>query len=146
MTDDRGRPPLTLIVCHPTSVIRHETVFLFSLVGGLSHAHCAQPQGIAFETVPVHLTRNGGQQHGAEFLALNPQRRVPALALDAGEVLLQSLAIMEYLDEVYPTAAAAEGPDRRAQQCGRWRKSLPATSTRLNNLGPLSYLRHTPQV
>src|SRR6266446_5087211 len=37
--------PLTLIVCHPTSVIRHETVFLFSLVGGLSHAHRAQPQG-----------------------------------------------------------------------------------------------------
>ena len=59
-------------------------------------------KGLAFETVPVHLTRDGGRQHAPEFRAVNPQKRVPALALDNGEVLLQSLAIMEYLDEVYP--------------------------------------------
>src|SRR3984893_18948587 len=59
-------------------------------------------KGIAFETAPVHLTLDGGKQHAPEFRAVNPQKRVPALALDSGEVLLQSLAIMEYLDEVYP--------------------------------------------
>ncbi len=51
-------------------------------------------KGIAFETASIHLTRNGGEQHAPEFQAVNPQKRVPALALDNGEVLLQSLAIM----------------------------------------------------
>ena len=36
-------------------------------------------KGIAFETVSIHLTRNGGQQHAAEFHAVNPQKRVPVL-------------------------------------------------------------------
>src|SRR5215468_12286970 len=59
-------------------------------------------KGVAFETVSIHLTRDGGRQHAPEFRAVNPQKRVPVLALDSGEVLLQSLAIVEYLDEVYP--------------------------------------------
>ena len=58
-------------------------------------------KGLSFDTVGVHLTREGGRQHSREFRAVNPQKRVPALAL-SGEVLLQSLAIIEYLDEVYP--------------------------------------------
>jgi maleylacetoacetate isomerase len=60
-------------------------------------------KGIAYEMASIHLTRGGGQQHGAEFRAVNPQRRVPALALDKGETLIQSLAIIEYLDEIVPT-------------------------------------------
>src|SRR5579864_8592477 len=59
-------------------------------------------KGIPFDTVSIHLTRDGGRQHAPEFRAVNPQKRVPALALDSGEVLLQSLAIIEYLDEVHP--------------------------------------------
>lgn len=59
-------------------------------------------KGIAYETVPVHLTRGGGEQHAPAFRAVNPQKRVPALALETGDVLLQSLAIIEYLDEVHP--------------------------------------------
>ena len=58
-------------------------------------------KGLAYDTAPVHLTRNGGWQWSEEFRAINPQKRVPALALDSGDVLLQSLAIIEYLDEVY---------------------------------------------
>ena len=58
-------------------------------------------KGLSFDTVPVHLTRDGGRQHSPEFHDVNPQERVPALAL-AGEGLLQSLSIIEYLDEVYP--------------------------------------------
>jgi glutathione S-transferase len=59
-------------------------------------------KGLAYETVSIHLTKDGGRQHAPEFRAVNPQKRVPALALDSGEVLLQSLAIIEYLDEVHP--------------------------------------------
>src|SRR5205085_11093054 len=50
----------------------------------------------------VHLSRDGGWQWSKEYRAINPQKRVPALALSTGEILLQSLAIIEYLDEIEP--------------------------------------------
>src|SRR5262249_49730822 len=57
-------------------------------------------KGLPYETVPIHLTKDGGHQHTAEFRAINPQARVPALELSSGEVLTQSLAIIEYLDDI----------------------------------------------
>lgn len=57
---------------------------------------------VPHEMVPVHLTRDGGRQHSAEYRVVNPQMRVPALRLSSGESIVQSLAIIEYLDEVYP--------------------------------------------
>ena len=57
---------------------------------------------LPYDHQSVHLTRDGGWQWSEEFRAINPQKRVPALALSTGEVLLQSLAIIEYLDEVHP--------------------------------------------
>ncbi len=47
----------------------------------------------------VHLTRDGGQQHGEEFRKINPQKLVPALVVDDA-VITQSLAIIEYLNEI----------------------------------------------
>ena len=41
-------------------------------------------------------------QQRPEFRAVNPQMRVPALVAPAGEVLIQSLAIIEYLEETHP--------------------------------------------
>ncbi|NWH08290.1 MAG: maleylacetoacetate isomerase [Alphaproteobacteria bacterium] len=58
-------------------------------------------KGLAPEVFPVHLTREGGQQHLPGFQALNPQELVPVLE-DHGAVLTQSLAIIEYLNERYP--------------------------------------------
>lgn len=58
-------------------------------------------KGLPYETVPVHLGR--GEQRHESFRAVNPQRRVPALMLDDGNLLVQSLAIIEYLEEVYPS-------------------------------------------
>jgi maleylacetoacetate isomerase len=49
----------------------------------------------------VHLLRDGGAQHSPDFRGLNPQGLVPVLR-DGDAVLTQSLAIIEYLDEVYP--------------------------------------------
>ena len=59
-------------------------------------------KGVSYEIVPIHLSKDGGKQKSAEFRAVNPQMRVPALALSGGEVLTQSLAIIDYLDEIYP--------------------------------------------
>jgi maleylpyruvate isomerase len=60
---------------------------------------------LPFEYAAVHLMRDGGQQYRPEFGALNPQRQVPVLELeDGGETirLVQSMAIIEYLDERFP--------------------------------------------
>ena len=58
-------------------------------------------KGIKPELKFVHLLRNGGEQHTAEYKALNPQELIPALAHD-GHLITQSLAIIEYLDELVP--------------------------------------------
>jgi len=62
-------------------------------------------KGLPFEYAAVHLLRDGGQQHRPEFQAVNPQRQVPVLELeDEGKIvhLVQSMAIIEYLDERFP--------------------------------------------
>ena len=61
-------------------------------------------KAIAYDAVAVHLSRNGGEQFGAAFDALNPQHLLPVL-VDDGLVLNQSLAILEYLDETHPAVA-----------------------------------------
>ncbi|PTW62468.1 maleylacetoacetate isomerase [Breoghania corrubedonensis] len=57
-------------------------------------------KGLSPRYQPWHL--RAGEQRSQRYLALNPQGLVPALELDDGTVLTQSLAIMEYLDEVHP--------------------------------------------
>ena len=56
---------------------------------------------IPFARVPVHLLRDGGQQHAPAYRALNPQGLVPTL-VDGAVVIPQSLAILEYLEETHP--------------------------------------------
>jgi len=56
-------------------------------------------KGLAFDTAAVHLRRN--DQSKPDYRNVNAQGLVPALE-DGGQVLIQSMAILEYLDEVYP--------------------------------------------
>jgi maleylacetoacetate isomerase len=58
-------------------------------------------KGIAAEQISVHLLRGGGEQHGGDYKSLNPQELVPTLVHD-GRAIGQSLAIIEYLDEIKP--------------------------------------------
>lgn len=57
-------------------------------------------KGIAVEHVARHLRK--GEQSAPDYVAINPQKLVPALVLDSGQVLTQSLAILEYLEETHP--------------------------------------------
>ena len=98
-------------------------------------------KGLAFETVSIHLTRDGGRQHAPEFHAVNPQKRVPALALDTGEVLLQSLAIMEYLDEVHPDPPLLPKDPIERARVRAVAQIIACDIHPLNNTGPLNYLR-----
>jgi len=98
-------------------------------------------KGLPYEIVPIHLTRDGGRQHTPEFRSINPQARVPALELSSGEVLTQSLAIIEYLDDIHP-----EPPLLPADALGRAKSRAIAQLIAcdihpLNNLIALQYLR-----
>lgn len=57
-------------------------------------------KGLDFTTIPVHLVRNGGEQHAGKYRLVNPQGLVPVLEHE-GHVLTQSMAICEYLDECF---------------------------------------------
>lgn len=71
-------------------------------------------KGVQTEHVFHHLQR--GEQLSPDYLRLNPQGLVPALELDDGAVLTQSLAIIEWLEETYPAPALLPlEPLRRAQ-------------------------------
>jgi len=57
-------------------------------------------KGLAYEPVYVHLAK--GEHRRPEYAEINPQALVPTLELDDGKRLVQSLAIIEWLDERYP--------------------------------------------
>ncbi|MGY4366231.1 maleylpyruvate isomerase [Bradyrhizobium sp. LB1.3] len=57
-------------------------------------------KGLGAEHLPHHLRK--GEQCAPAYLAINPQGLVPALENDAGAVLTQSVAIIEWLDETHP--------------------------------------------
>jgi len=89
----------------------------------------------------VHLRM--GSQRAQDYLALNPQGLVPALELDDGRVLTQSLAIIEYLDETHPAP-----PLLPRDAAGRARVRAIALGIAceihpLNNLRVLNYLTGT---
>jgi maleylacetoacetate isomerase len=93
---------------------------------------------IDYVQVPHHLLKN--EQQAPDFKALNPQGFVPVLE-DDGEILTQSLAIIEYLDETHPHPPFLPGhPGDRARV--RALAQLIACDVHpLNNLGVLRYLR-----
>lgn len=64
-------------------------------------------KGLSADQIPHHL-RDGGQR-APDYLALNPQGLVPALITDGGQVLTQSLAICEYLEEIAPEPSILPG-------------------------------------
>jgi maleylacetoacetate isomerase/maleylpyruvate isomerase len=96
-------------------------------------------KGLAFDAIPVHLVRGGGEQHADQYRALNPLELVPTLVVD-GRALTQSLAIVEWLDETYPSPPLlpASAWDRaRAREMAL----LIACDIRpVNNLRVLNYL------
>jgi maleylpyruvate isomerase len=60
-------------------------------------------KGIPYEYLAVHLLRDGGEQRQASYLRLNPGGRVPTLETPEGEVIVQSMAILEWLEERFPS-------------------------------------------
>jgi maleylacetoacetate isomerase len=57
-------------------------------------------KGVPFETVTVSLPDK--EQRRTRYLRINPQNRLPALELDDGQIITQSLAIIDYLEQIHP--------------------------------------------
>lgn len=96
-------------------------------------------KGIAYEQCPVHLVRDGGEQHGEAFRALNPLRQVPALSID-GLVLVQSLPIIEYLEETRPERPLLPPDPRTRAVCRQIAETINSGIQPLQNLSVLQRL------
>ncbi|MBM4257881.1 MAG: maleylacetoacetate isomerase [Deltaproteobacteria bacterium] len=59
-------------------------------------------KGLSYEYIPIHLRRGGGEHLTPSYKAIHPQALIPTLE-DNGRMLTQSLAILEYLEERYPS-------------------------------------------
>ncbi len=105
---------------------------------------------IPYEYVPVHLVKDGGQQHQEQYTNLNPSHLVPTLVEFENEidlVLNQSLAIIEYLDERFPDVCRLL-PEHRFDRA-RVRTvvyDLACDTQPIQNLRVLNYLSDELQV
>ena len=94
------------------------------------------------DMVPIHLQKEGGLNKKPEFRAVNPQMKVPALKLDSGDVLIQSLAIIEYLDEVHPQPPLLPRGSVERAKVRAVAQVIACDIHPLNNTAPLRYLKH----
>jgi len=100
-------------------------------------------KGIEYESVPIPLVGPGGtpgKQHSAEYLAINPQGRVPFL--DDGDVAIgQSMAILEYLEEAYPDVALLPDAAGARAHIRSFCNLIACDIHPLNNSGVMVYLK-----
>jgi maleylacetoacetate isomerase len=96
-------------------------------------------KGQAYETVPVHLVKDGGEQHTAAFAELNPQELVPVLK-HGHRILRQSLAIIDYIDETWPEPPLLPSVARDRQRVRAIAQMIACEIHPLNNLRVLNYL------
>jgi maleylpyruvate isomerase len=99
-------------------------------------------KGLSYESLAVHLVKDGGHNKRPEFRAINPQMRVPVLALDSGEVLIQSLAIIEYLDEIHPDPPLLPRDPLARAKVRALAELIACDIHPLNNTSPLRYLKN----
>jgi maleylacetoacetate isomerase len=95
-------------------------------------------KGVPFETVTVRLDQK--EQLQPAYRRINPQQRVPALVLDDGTILTQSLAIIDYLDQMHPEPPVfSSDPVERAKMLAV-ALAFAAEVQPLGNSGVIAYL------
>lgn len=102
-------------------------------------------KGLDFTLVPVHLLRHGGEQHSADYLRLNPEGLVPTFTEDQA-ILTQSLAIIEYLDEVHGSRMLLPGDPMARARVRSLALQIACDIHPLNNLRVLGWLAHEMRV
>jgi len=97
-------------------------------------------KGLDYEQRPVHLIRDGGAQNLPAYHEINPLGLVPAL-LHGDRILVQSMAICEYLDEVFPGPALLPAVASEKARVRGLAQSIASEIQPLNNLGVIQYLK-----
>jgi maleylacetoacetate isomerase len=100
-------------------------------------------KGLAYEQVSVHLAK--GKQYDPDFSRINPQNLVPVLEHD-GQLLYQSLPILQFLDERYPNPALLPKDPYERNRVRSLALIVAAEIHPLNNTRVLSYLTKTLKV
>ncbi|MFD2207085.1 maleylacetoacetate isomerase [Kiloniella antarctica] len=97
-------------------------------------------KGIDYIDAPVHLVKSGGEHLTADYENLNPQKLVPVLELDTGQVITQSIAIIEYLDELQPVPALMPASAVERAHVRMLSQLVACDIHPINNLRVLKYL------
>lgn len=103
-------------------------------------------KGLDWETAPVHLVKDGGQQYGDAYRRLNPLSEVPALEIRDGDgrieaVLAQSVAILEYLEETHPLPALLPPSPIARARCRQLVEAVNSSIQPYQNLKVLTRLK-----
>ena len=97
-------------------------------------------KGLRFGQEPVHLVRDGGEQNSPDYRRLNPLGLVPALVHD-DRVIVESMAICEYLDELFPEPALLPDTPSERARVRALALGIACEIQPLNNLAVLRYLK-----
>ena len=97
-------------------------------------------KGLPFQTIPVPLLKNGGEQKKPDYLSLNPQGLVPYL-IDGEHGISQSLAILEYLEQMHPEPALLPAGAADRAYVRSIAQAIACDIHPLNNLRVLNYLK-----
>lgn len=95
-------------------------------------------KGLEWQSLPVNLLES--EQQGEAYRAVNPQGLVPALRLEEGAVVTQSLAILEWLEETHPAPALLPGASLDRARVRAMMYAVACDIHPLNNLRVLHYL------
>jgi maleylacetoacetate isomerase len=96
-------------------------------------------KGLPYDIMPVHLLRDGGEQHAEAFREANPQGLVPVLQ-HGHRMLRQSMSILEYLDEMWPEPSLLPATARDRQRVRALSQAVACDIHPLNNLRVLQYM------
>lgn len=96
-------------------------------------------KGLRAEHLPHHLRK--GEQCAPAYLALNPQGFVPTLESDAGDIITQSLAIIEWLEETHPNPPLLPKDPMRRAKVRAFSQAIACDTHPVQNLKVLARLR-----
>ena len=98
-------------------------------------------KGIDAEHKYVHLVRDGGEHRKDEFLQINPQGLLPALETNDNRILLQSLAILDYIEDTHPEPPLLPSDPFQKAEVRALCQMVACEIHPLNNLRVLQYLK-----
>lgn len=98
-------------------------------------------KGLSYENVPVNIAPGADEQLSDAYAAINPQMRVPTLELASGALIGQSMAIIEYLEEIRPEPAFLPGTVENRLRIRAFADTIACDIHPLNNLSVLEALR-----